>query len=203
MGENKMKKKEISAQELVRNIREILTYILMIAIYVLIWYFVYKVANDDITFWGTIICFAIGWAIMSWYENENYILFPMNKFYKFLGAIVVIPLLVGTGVNMLIDYVLKEDEQQIETKTDKKVQQTTRPRTADEILKEVNVIENKYNNTPSYNSYGFNTEEYECERCFKKISEEEFELYDGMCEECFDETHYDFNGNPREDYWNY
>lgn len=45
--------------------------------------------------------------------------------------------------------------------------------------------------------------EYECERCFRKISEEEFDLYDGMCEECFDETHYDFNGNPREDYWNY
>lgn len=199
-----MKKKEISVQELVRNIREILTYTLMIAIYVLIWYFAYKVANDDITFWGTIICFAIGWVIMSWYENENYILFPMNKFYKFLGAIVGIPLLVGTVVNMLIDYVLKEDEQQIETKTDKKVQQITRPKTADEILKEVKEIEKKYNNTSSYSNYDFNTEEeYECERCFKKISQEEFELYDGMCEECFDETHYDFDGNPREDYWNY
>ena len=32
---------------------------------------------------------------------------------------------------------------------------------------------------------------------------EEYELYDEMCEECFEETHYDFNGNPREDYWNY
>lgn len=97
----------------------------------------------------------------------------------------------------------KEDKQQIENKTDK-VQQPTKARTADEILKEVNAIEKKYNNTPSYNSYDFNTkEEYECERCFKKISEEEIELYDGMCEECFDETHYDFNGNPREDYWNY
>ena len=42
-----------------------------------------------------------------------------------------------------------------------------------------------------------------CERCFKEISEEEYELYDGMCEECFDESHYDFNGNPRDDYWNY
>ena len=46
-------------------------------------------------------------------------------------------------------------------------------------------------------------EKYYCERCFKEISEEEYELYDEMCEECFEETHYDFNGNPREDYWNY
>ena len=46
-------------------------------------------------------------------------------------------------------------------------------------------------------------EKYNCERCFKEISEEEYELYDEMCEECFEETHYDFNGNPREDYWNY
>ena len=46
-------------------------------------------------------------------------------------------------------------------------------------------------------------EKYYCERCFKEISEEEYELYDDMCEECFEETHYDFNGNPREDYWNY
>ena len=42
-----------------------------------------------------------------------------------------------------------------------------------------------------------------CERCFKEISEEEYELHDGMCEECFDESHYDSDGNPRKDYWNY
>lgn len=199
-----MKKQKMPVQELVKSIRTILTYILMISIYVVVWYVIYKNANDDITFWGTIICFAIGWAIMSWYENENYILFPMNKFYKFLGAIVGIPLLVGVGVNMLIDYLLKENEPQKEAKTDNKVKQTTRPRTANEILEEVKEIEKKYNNTSSYSNYDFSPdEEYECERCFKKISQEEFDLYDGMCEECFDETHYDFNGNPREDYWNY
>ncbi len=46
-------------------------------------------------------------------------------------------------------------------------------------------------------------EKFCCERCFKEISEEEYELHDGMCEECFDESHYDSDGNPREDYWNY
>lgn len=49
----------------------------------------------------------------------------------------------------------------------------------------------------------FPEEKYYCERCFKEISQEEYELYDDMCEECFEETHYDFDGNPREDYWNY
>ncbi len=38
-------------------------------------------------------------------------------------------------------------------------------------------------------------EEYECEMCFKKISEEEYELYDGMCEECFMDVHIDNDGN--------
>lgn len=30
--------------------------------------------------------------------------------------------------------------------------------------------------------------EYYCERCFKKITEEEFEKYDCMCSECFEEV---------------
>ena len=51
--------------------------------------------------------------------------------------------------------------------------------------------------------FNFPEEKYYCKRCFKEISQEEYELYDDMCEECFEETHYDFDGNPREDYWNY
>lgn len=51
--------------------------------------------------------------------------------------------------------------------------------------------------------FSFPEEKHYCERCFKEISQEEYELYDDMCEECFEETHYDFDGNPRKDYWNY
>lgn len=46
-------------------------------------------------------------------------------------------------------------------------------------------------------------EEYYCERCFKKIEQEECELYDGLCEECHDDVYFDLEGNPRRDYWNY
>ena len=30
-----------------------------------------------------------------------------------------------------------------------------------------------------------------CERCLKKISYEDYEIYDGMCEECFEEIDLD------------
>ena len=35
--------------------------------------------------------------------------------------------------------------------------------------------------------------------CFKKISEEEYELYDCMCEECFMDAHTDKYGNFHDD----
>lgn len=34
-------------------------------------------------------------------------------------------------------------------------------------------------------------EEYFCDVCFKKISEEDYELYDCMCEDCFINAKYD------------
>lgn len=33
-------------------------------------------------------------------------------------------------------------------------------------------------------------EKYECERCLKTISREEYELYDCMCESCFEDISY-------------
>ena len=41
--------------------------------------------------------------------------------------------------------------------------------------------------------------EYECEVCFKKISFEEYELYDCMCEDCYQDVHTDEQGNFHED----
>ena len=42
-------------------------------------------------------------------------------------------------------------------------------------------------------------EKFECEMCFKKISREEYELYDFMCEECFMIAHTDKYGNFHDD----
>ncbi len=41
--------------------------------------------------------------------------------------------------------------------------------------------------------------ECECERCFKKISFEEYELNDFMCEDCYQDVHTDKNGNFHDD----
>ena len=41
--------------------------------------------------------------------------------------------------------------------------------------------------------------ECECERCFKKISYEEYELNDFMCEDCYQEVHTDKHGNFHDD----
>lgn len=41
--------------------------------------------------------------------------------------------------------------------------------------------------------------ECECERCFKKISLEEYELNDFMCEDRYQEVHTDKNGNFHDD----
>ena len=39
----------------------------------------------------------------------------------------------------------------------------------------------------------------ECERCFKKISFEEYELNDFMCEDCYQDVHTDKHGNFHDD----
>ena len=41
--------------------------------------------------------------------------------------------------------------------------------------------------------------EYECERCFKKISFEEYETNDCMCEDCYQDVHTDEHGNFHDD----
>ncbi len=68
-------------------------------------------------------------------------------------------------------------------------------------------IKNRTTNSTKPSSYNINEythdnydfkedkEEFECEMCFKKISEEEYELYDCMCEECFIDMHTDKDGN--------
>lgn len=54
----------------------------------------------------------------------------------------------------------------------------------------------EYSDDYDYGKYdNWDEEIYECGICFKKISEEEYELNDCMCEECFIELHTDKNGH--------
>ena len=49
------------------------------------------------------------------------------------------------------------------------------------------------------NEISAENEVYECERCFKRISYEEYELNDFMCEDCYQDVHTDKNGNFHDD----
>lgn len=46
-------------------------------------------------------------------------------------------------------------------------------------------------------------EKYYCEMCFKRISKEEYELHECLCEECYMDIHTDEDGNFKEDYFKY
>lgn len=50
-----------------------------------------------------------------------------------------------------------------------------------------NVVDLKQIKKSNNANFNFKSEYY-CERCFKKITEEEFERYDCMCSECFEEV---------------
>ena len=39
--------------------------------------------------------------------------------------------------------------------------------------------------------------------CFRRISQEEYEMYECMCEECFMDIHTDENGKFDENYYKY
>ncbi len=60
---------------------------------------------------------------------------------------------------------------------------------------ELGDIEKEINQNETYIEYSEAEEKYECERCFKKISYEEWETYDMMCEDCFMDVHLDEDGN--------
>lgn len=64
-------------------------------------------------------------------------------------------------------------------------------------------LKNYKNNKDKEVNYNYPEEEYYCEMCFKKISKEEYELHECLCEDCYMNIHTDENGNFREDYYKY
>lgn len=148
------------------------------------------------------ILFPMGIALLKGFNFESkliYIIYTILFFLllDYIPTYVGIILLFVIVLLFILEFilVLKEDR----TEEIDRIYRQERKSTVKRINKysQQNKKENEYIKINSMK------EKYYCERCFKEISEEEYELYDDMCEECFEETHYDFNGNPREDYWNY
>ena len=148
------------------------------------------------------ILFPMGIALLKGFNFESkliYIIYTILFFLllDYIPTYIGIMLLYVIVVLFILEFilVLKEDR----TEEIDRIYRQERKSTVKRINKysQQNKKENEYIKINSMK------EKYYCERCFKEISEEEYELYDDMCEECFEETHYDFNGNLREDYWNY
>ena len=115
----------------------------------------------------------------------------MNSFLKILLTPIAIPLKISAfACDFITDYIYKEDVIEKENSNNTKTNNTvnTRIKTAEEIENSWKEYEKTYK-TDNYNSttydYSNSEEEYYCEICLKRISEEEYELHDCMCEECF------------------
>ena len=205
--------KDLTLKTLIIILRFILLSVLFVLIYFVIWYFIYIIGNEDIIGWGTIICLVIGWKILEHYEDcvdadrfhracngENIRIsyrYKMNFLLKILLTPIAIPLKISAFVcDFITDYIYKENvtEKDISNNTKPNNTINTKIKTVEEIEKDLKEYERKYksnNNTTTYDYSDFE-EEYYCEICLKRITEEDYELYDCMCEECFFEKE-DYN----------
>lgn len=172
-------------------IRFILLSIALSLIYLLIWHFVIlAINNEDVTFWSKVIFTIIGFYLVTYYEQsintgrfarfingENLRIsysFHINFIFKVILTPIAIPLFISTYVcDWITDYIYKEENTNTTTS--------------------VNIYTNisKENNNTNFNYDNFFKEKYHCEMCFKKITDEEYENFDGMCEECFEAENFD------------
>lgn len=205
---SEMTSKDLTLKNLMIILRFILLSIFFILIYLIIWHFIYKIGNEDVNYLGTIICLIFGWKRLGHYEKsmtykmiidyENFrysYKFKINTFWKIILTPIVIPLMISAYVcDFISDYIYKDNIPPKENENTK-TSTNTRIKTAEEIEKELKEYQKKYKSSNSkskiytYNDYD---EEYYCEMCFKKITKEDYELYDCMCEDCFFERE-DYN----------
>ena len=171
---------------------QILITILVIAIYLLIFHFIFKIDNQDIVYFSIVICYIIGWEALNAlsYYRINFVL-------KLLLSFIGIPIFIAFHINDIytdhcynksIEYSKEiEEYKRKRNKENKYIYDKDKNivRKANEIEKEKYINEAKNDN--NINVKYENDDEYYCEYCFKKISKEEYELNDNMCEECYSE----------------
>ena len=168
------KNSEIIVHEFLSGIIKILIFILILAIYALIWHFICKTNNTNIIGWTFAISYFLGWQFLD-------LLGYRGGIWKFLLSIIGIPIFLGVTIIDAYNNHMKENKE-IEKSTNKiklkKNEYKYTPKS--NIVQEKNEEENENNDL-------FDEPEYYCERCYKKISKEEYELNDWMCEDCYAE----------------
>ena len=204
-------KKEIKKDLINEDLNDILKGIIsFIMLSIIFWYIGYKFCIDNnydvqrgIVF---SILFALGLSFLGAIDRGKiaYIIYAILYLIIFsyiptLIGIALIFILIMLFIAAFVVAVKRDRTEEIKANKYKYLFRKSKPKTKSYINKDKSSKEIEQKNIDDE----LQKEKFCCERCFKEISEEEYELHDGMCEECFDESHYDSDGNPREDYWNY
>ena len=211
-------KKELISKDLTALMKYFITFLLLAGIFGFIGY-KYCVDNNESILKGIVYgsLFPFGLILV----NERY----YGSLFSYILYIIIyflladiFPIFIGTTIlfYIFVIYIVKF----IEIKTKDRTREIREIKTNIEIDKEIKRLnlDKKENNTLDISSINnkkvkkdnkkyikkdfYNDdfkEEFECEICFKKISEEEYEAFDGMCEDCFYDVHTDFDGNFHDD----
>ncbi len=161
------------------------------------------------------IIFPLGVGLLELFNCNNFFCFILytilyiaviNYIPTFVGGIILF-LLIGV---IIIDFVYIKEKDRTEEVEEyynhiKYIKEKNESRqSAEELIREYGTIKDMENSKSDTDiDYSKRNEEvYECEMCFKKISQEEYELYDCMCEDCFMDVHIDDDGNyHEEEFW--
>ena len=182
-------------------IRFILLSILLSLIYLFIWHFIIVIIinNEGITILSKIVFAVIGFNLMTYYEHcidnariarflngENLRIsyhFEINPLLRIILIPIAIPVFISTYISdWITDHIYGNET----TNTNANI---TKPVSTSSNNNYTHITHKKYNTDTNYDN-DFE-DEYYCEMCFKKITEEEYDNFDGMCEECFEAETFD------------
>lgn len=182
-------------------IRFILLSILLSLIYLLIWHFIIVIIINDegVTILSKIVFAVIGFNLMTYYEHcidnariarflngENLRIsyhFEINPLLRIILIPIAIPVFISTYIcDWITDHIYGN-------KTTNTYTNITKPVSTSQNNNYTHTTHKNYNTDTNYDNYF--KDEYYCEMCFKKITEEEYDNFDGMCEECFEAETFD------------
>ena len=210
--QNKTKiKNDLIAKDLSELLKALIIFFLVGGLCGYIGYIYSKDNNLSVTH-GIIfgILFPLGVSLLELINCNNFFCFILYTIV-YLAVVDFIPTFVGIIILLLVIgifiidfiYIEKQDRtKEIEEHLNYNKGNSTNTFDNNKYFEEESI--GKYNSTKVEGSltdnsekayYKQEAEEFECEVCFKKISEEEYELYDGMCEDCFMDVHIDNDGN--------
>ena len=187
---------QMNSKNFIIFIRFILLCIVLSLIYLLLLYLVLTtINNEDVTFGSIIILVIIGYSLITYYEHsidaarigrflkgENLRIsyhFQFDFLFKIFLTPIAIPVFISTYICDWITNRIYGDE----------TQNTTTSNITSPTNNYTHITHKNYNTDTNYDNYF--KDEYYCEMCFKKITEDEYNNFDGMCEECFEAETFD------------